>query len=385
MMVELGGFSVSHVSLTGIASFISYISRCNILQPLLVSRPSPFICERIQSTMDVTGFVISVVTSWETCIQVFEIIDSGKKYDRDYEVLRVKLEVERIRLLVWGEAVGLSEVERGKPSPDARLNREEVRTVVLRLLGCIQHIFEGSERLEDRYGLRPVPPIMVDAQEPPAQSQLILGPIFKRAYEGFRRSAKNRQRTTPLTKKTIWAVHDKKKFQTLIAEIKDFNDGLEALFPDLSSQMKHLMRTDIDQSVEIRDLQILQEATADNHEEISESASMRLVTLGTIDTVSQRSALTATGEDGDEGDVTESKNVLTKEISALETYFHKKNEGALTLSLIGPHSFSARVTANVDWDGEQQRDAFWDDRVMGFVNLSHPSFGNKFLYKYNSQ
>ena len=64
----------------------------------------------------------------------------------DYKVLRVKLEVERIRLLVWGGAVGLSEVERGKPSPDARLNREDVRTVVLRLLGCIQHVFEHSER-----------------------------------------------------------------------------------------------------------------------------------------------------------------------------------------------------------------------------------------------
>ena len=52
----------------------------------------------------------------------------------DYKVLRVNLEVERIRLLVWGEAVGLSKVEQGKPSPDARLNREDVRTVIL-LLG----------------------------------------------------------------------------------------------------------------------------------------------------------------------------------------------------------------------------------------------------------
>lgn len=55
--------------------------------------------ESKQSTMDL---VISVVTAWETCVQVFEIIDSGKKYGVDYEVLRVKLEVERIRFLVWG-------------------------------------------------------------------------------------------------------------------------------------------------------------------------------------------------------------------------------------------------------------------------------------------
>ena len=200
---------------------------------------------------------------------------------------------------------------------------------------------------------------------------MLLGPTFKRAYESLRRSAKDRQRTTSLTRKTTWAVQDKKKFQTLIAEIKDFNDSLEALFPDLSTQTAHLIRTDIDVSVEIRDLQILQEATVDDHEEISETASMRLKTLGTIDTISQPSALAMTGEDDDEeGDVTESNNVLTKdsEIAALDKYVCKKNEGVLTLSIIGPQNFSAKVTAHVYLDGEQQY-PFWDDR---FVNLSHP-------------
>ena len=334
--------------------------------------------------MDIVGFVIGVVTAWETAVHVFEIIDSGKKYGMDYEVLRVKLEVERIRLMIWGEAVGLSEVERGRPSPDPRLNREQVRSVVLRLLGCIQQVFEHSERLQDRYGLRPVQPTIVDAQEPPTQSQFILGPIFKRAYEGLRGSARDRQRTTPITKKTIWAVQDKKKFQTLIAEIKDFNDSLGALFPDLSPQIKQLIRTDIDQSVEIMDLQILQEATADDHKEISETASMRLETFTTIEATSQP-ALTVTGEDGyEEGDVTESEDVLTKELTALENYVNKKNEGALTLSLDGPYSWSARVTGHVYWNGEKH-DHFRHDREMGFVKLQHPSFGNNFSCKYNSQ
>ena len=340
--------------------------------------------------MDVTSFVIGVVTAWQTCVQVFEIIDSGKKYGMDYEVLRVKLEVERIRLLVWGEAVGLSEIERGNPSPDARLNREEVRTVVLRLLGCIQNIFEHSERLQDRYGLRPIDPTIVDgAQEPLTQSQFILGPIFKRAYEGLRRSAKDRQRTTPLTRKTIWAVNDKNKFQTLIAEIKDFNNSLEALFPGLSSQTAHLIRTDIDQSVEIGHLLVLEKATADDHEEISETASMRLEALGS--TISRRSASTVTGDD-EEGDVTESNveviesdGVLAMGLDALEEYVRKKNEGALSFNIVGPQSYSARVTAHVYWDGEQRQNAFWDDSEMGFVKLSHPSFGNTFSCKYNSQ
>ena len=336
-----------------------------------------------------TGLIIgSVITAWETCVEVFEIIDSGKKYGMDYEALRAKLEVERIRLLVWGEAVGLSEVGQGRPSPDAsaRLYREDICTAVLRLLGCIQHVFEHSEHLQDRYGLRPVQPTIVDAQELPTQSQLISGSVFKRAYQSLRRSAKDRQRTTPSTRKTIWAVHDKKKFQMLIAEIKDFNDSLEALFPDLWPQIEHLVHTDIGQSVDIKNLQILHEATADDHEEIPRPASMGLETLGTTGTISQPSALTMTGEDGDdeEGDVTESDNMLSKEKAAVDKYVHKKYEGALTLSIIGPDSSFARVTSYAHCNGEQP-DTFRDGREMGFIKLSHPSFGKQVSCKYNSQ
>ena len=66
------------------------------------------------------------------------------------------------------------------------------------------------------------------------QSQLILGPIFGRACESLNRSGGI---LTAMTKKTtsIWVVHDKKRFQTLIAEIKKFNNSLNVLFPDLSS------------------------------------------------------------------------------------------------------------------------------------------------------
>ena len=109
---------------------------------------------------------------------------------------------------------------------------------------------------------------------------------------------------------------------------------------------------------------------------------MRLETLTTIDAISQL-ALTVTGEDdGEEGDVTGNDNLLTKEIAALEKYVHKKNEGTLSLSLLGPQSWSSRVTAYVYWDGEKQQDHFWDDREMGLVKLLHPFFGSKFSCKY---
>lgn len=348
---------------------------------------------------DVVGLVISVVSAWKTCVQVFDIVDSGKKYGMDYELLRVKLEVERIRLLTWGDTVGLSEVQHGRPSPDARLNREDVRGTVLRLLGAIQHIFEHSERLQDSYGLRPTTPSASeqpdDDEEPPTQSQLILGSIFKRAYKNLRRSARDRQRGTPMRKKTIWAVHDKKKFQTMVFEIKGFNDNLESLFPDAKRKALESIRTEIDESEDVDALQSLQEATTDQHEDISETASVRLEALGATGTARSRvseDARTVTEEtntasqadvDGADADananggvVEEELDELSKQMQAVDLYVQKKSEGALTLSLIRSQSSSALVTAHVYWDGRKadRSWSYWDDQEKGFVKTTHASF-----------
>jgi hypothetical protein len=95
---------------------------------------------------EAAGLVLGVVALWKTCVQIFDAIDSGRRYGMDYELLRVKLEVERIRLLNWGDGNDSSE-------PNPRLKREEVKSAVTRVLGCIQHIFENSERLQNTYGL----------------------------------------------------------------------------------------------------------------------------------------------------------------------------------------------------------------------------------------
>ncbi|KAJ7017007.1 prion-inhibition and propagation-domain-containing protein [Mycena alexandri] len=308
--------------------------------------------------MDIAGLVIGVVTAWETSVRIFDIVHAGKKYGMDYELLHVKLEVERIRLLTWGEAVGLSAVDHGQPGPDARLNRADMRAVVIRLLGCIQHVFSQSERLQEIYGLSPMtPPDHQEGEYPPTQTQFILGPIFKRAYESLRRSARDRQGTASLPRKTIWAIQDKKKFQTLVDEIRGFNDSLEALFPDVASKAAALIRNDIDMSMEIRELQVLQQATADGHEEISETASIRIETLG-----------------GTARAVTEAELVSPQATEALADQV--ENHGALTLSLLGPDRYLARVSAHVYWDGQHEQEPFWafEDREMGYTKLSHPSF-----------
>jgi hypothetical protein len=353
--------------------------------------------------MDVAGLVIGLATAWKTCIEVFDIVDASRSYGMDYELFLVKLEVERIRLLTWGDTVGLAEIQRGGASSDSRFNREDVRTTVLRLLGCIQHIFENSDKLQERYGLQPVvaTPAMVtaasDDDSQPTQSRRILGAVFKHAYETLRKSAKDRQRDTPLKRKTLWAVHDKKKFQLLVTEIKGFNDSLESLFPDVKLRTLATISAEIRQSEDIHALQSLQEATSEDHEEISETASVRLVTLGA--TLATRSVARSTRlvTEGDEGtehgegesagdtagesatDGAENKEIV-KLMREVEEVISKRGDGALNLNVHRPDRYSAHASAYVLWDGDKRDDnwpSHWAEEKKGFISLNHASFGRR--------
>jgi hypothetical protein len=353
---------------------------------------------------DAAGLVLGVFTTWKACVQVFDIISSGRQYGMDYEIIRVKLEVERIRLLVWGDAVGLNEVQNGGPSRHALLNHAEVRQTLLGVLGCIEHIFENPERLQEHYGLRQE---QHDASDQSGQvvhtiqTHFILGPVFKRAYAALRRSARDRQRSTAFTQKTFWAVHDRTKFQRMVTEIKGFNDDLANLFPDLRSKTSETLRSEIDESDEIRSLILLQQAAADEHGDIFETASVRLEMLGAsmarsvlnndartvtqdIDPLlrpAEEAAQDAAGAEVSEHSSDPEMAELSKQMKAVEIFTRKKSEGALRCTLLGPYNCSAHVTASVAWDGrEYPRDrlSYWDDRDKGFVKMSHASFGGSF-------
>ena len=385
---------------------------------------------------DVAGLIIGVAALWQSCIQVYELVDSTRQHGMEFELLNVKYEVERVRLLCWGDAVGLANVQTadGARTPristpesttnrlDVRLRRDEVRGTVLRLLGCIQHVFQNTERLQDHYGLQEAAPISLTAgrgqgdlqgQAPPSQSQRILNGVFRRAYDNLRRMAGERQRTTPLTRRTVWAVRDRRKFDMLVSELRGFNDSLESMFPDAQIRAAEAMRIEIEGAVEIRELQLLQLATADEHRDLSECASLRLEALGA--TVSARTELLSSSrtinetaseakaentrlederEDANEDDLLDDQHAetdaqtaspddsevdeVTRRLEQVELYVDKKSHGALTLSLNGPFGRLARVTGHVYWDGVKHDDSFpsyWDDRGKGFVTTTHAAFG----------
>ena len=306
---------------------------------------------------EAAGLVFGVVSLWKTCVGVFDVVGSSKTYGLDYEVPLVELEVERIRLLTWGNAAGLDESQPAdgsrRRSSHSRFRVENVRNAVLSLLGYMQNVFEDSARLQTRYGLRRTEEIPEDKANSSSNSLMVLRGIFRTAYGPLRRSAKERQHSTPVTGKATRAIYDQRKFKTMVEDVKGLNDSLEALFPDIKLKVTQEMRDDIDQSEEAESLGLLRQATGGEHDDISECASSWLRRLEFVRhgsntheggaTHVEGEQAPHTGLTGSDGKVDE----LSRQMDAIYAGISQRNRGALRVTRLGPHRCSALVSTSV--------------------------------------
>ncbi|KAK5069318.1 hypothetical protein LTR64_008386 [Lithohypha guttulata] len=354
--------------------------------------------------MEAAGLVGGVIATWKTCVQIFDIVDQSKRYGRDFELYRVKLEVERLRLLAWGDSMGLNEdpKEGRRAKPDSRLQEERTKQVVLQVLGSIEQIFEDSDRLRSRYGLT--------EEVARSDARASLPSLLKKAGATFRRSGKDRQKTATLKQKTVWVVRDRTEFLLMVTEIRLLNDSLADMFPDLS--IREALRREIRRTKEISSLVLLQEAATESLD-VSDIVSEQLEEM----TVSYRSGTrddtvtaTSTSTDGNgskkifpskrksyaasrepttlqaiAGDEA-ALDALEKRMEVIDVIEAKLSKGALEVSLIGPQVWSSRTTAYIGWRGVEEdefRTLKFSDR--GFAKASHASFEayrkRKFLKK----
>jgi hypothetical protein len=241
--------------------------------------------------MEVAGLALSamaMVQLYTTCADAFSLIQSVRKAPHDFEITLIKLEVERVRFLTWGETVGISSVDPDRAGPqtgiDPRLYKQDIKKITCGVLMYMGELFQNTDVLKKRYGLRPdfTGREITDAES--VQGRYILDSVFKRAYSSVHStSGLETSRAGPSGSKrrrVRWAIADKDKFQEFITEIRGLNDSLMAMFPDIGTLSRDAMRRDVEESDEVESLQLLQEATEDGQTEISDTVSVRLITLG---------------------------------------------------------------------------------------------------------
>jgi len=231
---------------------------------------------------------ITIVKLFHTTVQVFDIVNSSKAYSSEIHVLCSKLELERTRLLKWGEIVGLTEINGIGPHSicDSRLYLEQYRRPIAYHLNHLLQLFEKVDQLLEKHGVcldHADGDIQIESDgstvtATASNKQLVKGPvhqIFPHQLETLRRSIKHHQTSVPWFKKAKWAVYQGDHFKNFVEEIKDLVDGLHKILPDISARTTERLIQEIEVSEDISSLCEVQAAAIGYHDDLAAAASAR--------------------------------------------------------------------------------------------------------------
>ena len=166
---------------------------------------------------------VSLAGLFTTCVECLDYISLGRDYSRDYEISITKLVLLKARLRAWGRPLQVTQV--GQENPALRDCWVKERDTVGRCLIGIKTMFEDARQIESRYGLKASP---IDSGALSILQEHTSG-AFRQIESAFKSEMEKRQDQASLFEKTRWAVRDKKKFDSLIADLAFFVGGLEEL------------------------------------------------------------------------------------------------------------------------------------------------------------
>ena len=98
------------------------------------------------------SLTIGIASLFSSCIECFEYFKAAQSLANDLKIPPVKLDIEKTRLLIWGNAVGILRVDDSERAPDLR---DPVKVAVItKCLELIKALFSDTEKLEKVYGLK---------------------------------------------------------------------------------------------------------------------------------------------------------------------------------------------------------------------------------------
>lgn len=218
--------------------------------------------------------VITLASLLKSSVAAFDVIQAGRRQEFDLRKLKLRLDIEKYRLRVWGEAMGLM-----KPESDmtaAPIFSCPFQDVVKDILQMILSLFNDSQKIEKRYGCRRSfvskldgNPFMVSGERCPIDH---LAACFRPVG-----NEPHGDRRTTFYEKTRWVICDRDKFDGLILEVKGFIDGLQDLTQQSSTRARQdeIMRDSIKRITDMPTLMLISEACEIDYPDISEAASMK--------------------------------------------------------------------------------------------------------------
>ena len=191
---------------------------------------------------DLAGLLLGTValaSVFGSCVELFEWFELAQNHEYDYHIACTKLSLLYSRLKTWGASLGVA--ESGHEHPMLRQRWKEEREIIGRSLLGIKQIFEDAALLAGKYKLTAEVP-RADQPTLPSQTKGLLTEVADRrppkTKTGFWRS---------LRKRTVWAIHDKQKFDGFIGDLSFLIANLETVGDRIakSSSLKESITTNL--------------------------------------------------------------------------------------------------------------------------------------------
>jgi hypothetical protein len=215
----------------------------------------------------VVASALSVAALFNNVVDCFEYIQLGRNFGTDYQTCQVKLDIARLRLSRWGDAVKINNDDK---FTDVNPNNDQVRTAkntleqLLNLFGRAYTVSSNFKFVAGEEGLALFCP----------------STNTKQGVLELRNTMRDHeQMTTSLSKKISWALYKQKSLNQLIDDIEKLLDGLEAIFPQQESY-RRVVEIEIDEVGEEPSLQALPKAAQETDSLFREAANRRLEALG---------------------------------------------------------------------------------------------------------
>ncbi|KAH7366580.1 prion-inhibition and propagation-domain-containing protein [Pyrenochaeta sp. MPI-SDFR-AT-0127] len=204
--------------------------------------------------MDVAGLALGgsslAIQLFSACTSLYQTVQSAIGQDADFAGLVCKLEIEEQRFHLWGNAAKL---QSGVDVSSRHL------PTVLRTLECIERLLSGRQKLVNRNEL----------------SQSING--HAHLPEGVGEAAES------VIRRLRWTISDKRHFETLVADLKGYNDSLNALLYE--GQRLSVIESFKELSIKVlgtdnpEKLNILRQSTWNTYEDICSTAALKCLAL----------------------------------------------------------------------------------------------------------
>ncbi|KAK4220482.1 prion-inhibition and propagation, helo domain-containing protein, partial [Podospora fimiseda] len=164
---------------------------------------------------------MGVAGLFNNCVDCFEYIKFGRNFGQDFERCQLKLDITKLHLSRWGEAVKINDDPRFCSSMPADKSVQLAQSII----EDIMLLFESARKKSKRYELG------TNQQHLAIFEDMDMQPVGRALHVKLKDLAFRRQKGTSLVKKTAWALYGKKNLEEIVNQIASYVDELEKAFP----------------------------------------------------------------------------------------------------------------------------------------------------------